>query len=434
MRLLEQIPLLDFPAPLPETLLEVQQRFDVPQVKDIRADVRTAIEKLLPAIKPGDTVAVGVGSRGIAHIGPMTTYAVERLKEHGARPFIVPAMGSHGGATSAGQIEMMAALGVTEASAGCEVRATMETQPIGQIPDGPTLYQGVDSMAADHAILMSRIKPHTDFRGKLESGPSKMCVIGWGKIQGASIMHSYAGPGFRRYLADIARVYEQNTNFRGCVAIIENAYDEPAEIIGMTAAEVGRSAEEEAQTRAKSYMASIPFEHVDVLVVKELGKNISGAGMDPNILGRLMVVRERETYGPPDVATLTVLDLTEESHGNAAGLGLANVTTLRLLNKIDFHATVTNGVTSGTFGPFRGAIPWPMANDLRAIQVAVRTCGQPWATARMVFIENTLKLSNIWISASLRAEAEAHSRLKITGEVALRFSESGVIQSPWALQ
>jgi len=432
MKLLEQIPALDFPAPLPETLLEVQQRFDVPQVSDIRAAVRASIEKLLPAIKAGDTVAVGVGSRGIAHIGPMTTYAIERLKEHGAQPFVVPAMGSHGGATAEGQVEMLAALGVTEATAGCPVRATMETKPIGQIPDGPTLYQGVDSIAADHAILMSRIKPHTDFRGKLESGPSKMCVIGWGKIQGASIMHSYAGPGFRRYLADIARAYEANTNFRGCVAIIENAYDEPAEILGMTAAEVGGVVEEEAQARSKSYMASIPFEHVDVLVVKEIGKNISGAGMDPNILGRLMVVRERETYGPPDIATLAVLDLTEESHGNAAGLGLANVTTLRLLNKIDFHATVTNGVTSGTFGPFRGAIPWPMLNDQRAMQVAVRTCGQPWATARMVFIENTLKLSKIWISPSLRAEAEAHPRLKITGQTPLCF-ENGVIQSPWKL-
>ena len=433
MRLLEQIPQLDFPAPLPETLLEVQQRFDVPAVQDIRAAVRASVEKLLPKIKVGDTVVVGVGSRGIAHIADLTKYTIERLREHGAQPYVVPAMGSHGGATAHGQLEMLNGLGVTEAVIGCEMRATMDTREIGEIPDGPKLYQGLDSLAADQALLISRIKPHTDFRGKVESGPSKMCVIGWGKIQGASIMHSYAGPGFRKYLEDIARVYEAKTNFIGCVAVIENAYDEPGEIFGMTAAEVGSAVEVEAQARSKKYMASLPFEHVDVLVLKEMGKNISGAGMDPNILGRLLVIRERETYGPPDLGTIAVLDLTEESHGNAAGIGLANVIPLRLLNKVDFHATVTNGVTSGTFGPMRGGIPWTMADDKRAIQVAVRTCGQPWAAAKMCFIENTLRLSKIWISPSLRAEAEAHPRLKITGEVPLRFNEGGAMSSPWVL-
>ncbi len=433
MRLLEQIPLLNFPAPLPETLLEVHQRFDVPAVTDVRAAVRAAVEHLLPQIKAGDTVAVGVGSRGIAHIGDLTKYTVERLMEHGAQPFVVPAMGSHGGATAEGQLEMLNGLGVTEAFIGCPMRSTMDTKQIGQVPDGPALYQGVDSIAADHAILISRIKPHTDFRGPLESGPSKMCVIGWGKIQGAQIMHSYAGPGFRRYLADIARIYETNTNFRGCVAVVENAYDEPGEIFGLTAVEVGAKPEEEAQIRSKKYMASIPFEHVDVLVIKELGKNISGAGMDPNILGRLLVIRERETYGPPDVGTIAVLDLTEESHGNAAGLGLANVTTLRLLNKIDFFATITNGVTSGTFGPMRGGIPWTMINDERAIQVAVRTCGQPWATSKIVFIDNTLRLDRFWISPSLRDEAAAHSRLTLKGDVPLAFDD-GFIQSPWKLK
>ena len=218
------------------------------------------------------------------------------------------------------------------------------------------------------------------------------------------------------------------------MAVVENAYDEPGEIFGLTAAEVGAEPEVEAQARSKKYMASIPFEHVDVLVIKELGKNISGAGMDPNILGRLLVIRERETYGPPDVGTIAVLDLTEESHGNAAGLGLANVTTLRLLNKIDFFATITNGVTSGTFGPMRGGIPWTMINDERAIQVAVRTCGQPWTTSKILFIDNTLRLDRFWISPSLRDEAAAHSRLTIKGDVPLKFDEGGFIQSPWKLK
>jgi hypothetical protein len=247
-------------------------------------------------------------------------------------------------------------------------------------------------------------------------------------------MHSYAGPGFRKYLMDIARVYEANTNFIGCVAVIENAYDEPGEILGMTAAEVGSEFEVQAQARSKQYMASLPFQHVDVLVLKEMGKNISGAGMDPNILGRLLVIREQETYGPPDLGTISVLDLTEESHGNATGLGMANTTTLRLVNKIDYYATVTNGVTSGTFGPMRGGIPWTFADDKRAICAAVRTCGQPWATARICFIENTLQLSKIWVSPSLQAEAEAHPRLKVTGEVPLSFGEQGTMCSPWTMR
>ena len=435
MNMLEQIANLDFPAPLPTELLEVEQRFDVPKVPDIAAAVNAALEQpgLLGAIKPGDTVAVGVGSRGVANLPELARATVARLLAHGAKPYIVPAMGSHGGATAEGQIEMLAALGVTQASSGAEIRATMEVKEIGALSDGPKLFQGVDSMAADHAILISRIKPHTDFRGELESGPSKMCVIGWGKRAGAEIMHSYGGPGFRRYLARAARVYEANTNFRGCVAVVENAYDETGEVLGLSAAQVGTQIEQDALVRAKSYMASIPFNSVDVLVVKELGKNISGTGMDPNILGRLMVVRERETYGPPDIATIAVLDLTEETHGNASGLGLANVCTQRIFEKIDFHATITNGVTSGTFGPFRGAIPWVMADDRRTISVALRTCGQPQAAAKMMFIQNTLVLHKFWVSPSLREDVLAHPRLKLTGQTQLAFGARGQMTAPWAM-
>ncbi len=213
MKLLEQIQQLDFPAPLPETLLVVEQRFDAPQVPDVAAAARKALEEsgMLAKMRPGQSVAVGAGSRGIANLPTIVCAVVERLKEAGLKPFVVPAMGSHGGATAEGQLEMLAQLGVTEAAVGTEIRATMEVKEIGRIPDGPPLYQGVDSMAADHTILVSRIKPHTDFRSHLESGPSKMCVIGLGKQHGAALMHAGGGANFQKYLEPAARASMRRT-------------------------------------------------------------------------------------------------------------------------------------------------------------------------------------------------------------------------------
>src|SRR4051794_12194292 len=246
MQLLEQIQLLDFPAPLPEKLLVVEQRFDAPQVPDVAAAARQALEEsgMLQGMKAGETVAVGAGSRGIANLPIIVRAVVERLKEAGLKPYVVPAMGSHGGATADGQRTMLAELGVTEATIGTEIRATMEVKQIGQIADGPPLYQGVDSMAADHAILVSRIKPHTDFRSNIESGPSKMCVIGWRKQFGAALMHAGGGANFQKYLIPAARIYETNTNFRGAICPIENAYDGTAEIVGLLSSEVGTEKEE----------------------------------------------------------------------------------------------------------------------------------------------------------------------------------------------
>ncbi|MCB0183592.1 MAG: hypothetical protein KDE31_04980, partial [Caldilineaceae bacterium] len=241
MKLLEQIKQLDFPADLPKTVLNVHQTFDAPDVGDIDAAVQKALKEdgLLARMKPGATVAVGVGSRGIANIPQITKATVDGLRAAGMKPFVLPAMGSHGGATAEGQKEVLTNLGVTEASVGCEIKATMEVQQIGQIPDGPPLYQDVLSAGADHCILISRIKPHTDFRSHLESGPSKMCVIGWGKQFGAALMHAGGGANFQKYLAPAARIYEKNTNFVGAVSVVENAYDGTAKIVGLTADKVG---------------------------------------------------------------------------------------------------------------------------------------------------------------------------------------------------
>ena len=435
MRLLEQIQTLDFPAPLPATVLAVDQRFDAPKVADIPSAVSSALESsgILGGMNAGETVAVGVGSRGIANLPEIVRAVVDRLRAAKLDPYIVPAMGSHGGAVAEGQIEMLAQLGVVEASVGAPIKATMEVREIGRIPNGPALCQGIDSMAADHSILVSRIKPHTDFRSHLESGPSKMCVIGLGKQHGAAMMHAGGGANFQRYLEPAARVYETNSNFAGAVCPLENAYDETAEIVGLSAADVGAALEVELQARSKKLMASLPFPEIEVLTVRDLGKNISGTGMDTNIISRLMIPRQPEHFGEIDVAVIAVLDLTEETHGNVAGLGLANITTARVAGKIDWVATYTNAITSGIFGMFRVSLPITMPDDRRALQAALRGCAHPPEQARMVFIRDTLTLHSMFVSSSLRREVEEHPRLTVADEVPLTFDTNGSMTNPWAL-
>ena len=426
-----------FKADLPDMLLEVHQTFVAQRVADVSAAVCASLEGsgLLALIQPGETVAVGVGSRGIANIAAIARATVARLKSHGAHPFIVAVMGSHGGATSAGQTELLESMGVTEATMGCELRVTMDVQAVGRIPGGPELHQDIHSAAANHTILLSRIKPHTDFHGKLESGPAKMEVIGLGKQRGAEMMHAYGTSGFQRFLAPAARVYAANTNVRGAIAIIENAHEDTADIVWLAAKEIGTETEELLLRKAKSLMASLPFAAMDVLVMRELGKNISGTGMDTNVIGRLLVNRQPEPDDRLDIGAIVLLDLTDATHGNASGIGLADVTTLRAVNKIDFVATYTNAVTATTFGLKRSTIPITMADDQRALEVAVRTCGAvPGSAVSFVFARNTLAVEKLWVSPALRAQVEEHPRLNIVGEVPLSFDRNGSMTSPWLME
>jgi hypothetical protein len=291
----------------------------------------------------------------------------------------------------------------------------------------------MDSAEADHSLLVSRIKPHTDFRSHLESGPSKMAVIGLGKQHGASIMHIGGGANFQRYLAPAARIYETNSNLIGALCMLENAYDQTGMIVGLTAAEIGLEREAELLVKAKAMMASLPFAEIDVLVVRELGKNISGTGMDTNVISRLLIPRQPEAFGSVDVAIIALLDLTEATHGNASGVGLANVTTARVLNKIDWYATYMNAITAGVFGAFRSHLPITMPDDRRALVVAVRACARPDAQARFVFVQNTLQVDRLWVSPNLRNTVEAHPRLRILGESPLSFNQQGGMLSPWLM-
>ena len=432
--LVEQVNALRFPAQLPATLLEVEQHFAAPRLDDIPAAVRAALagSKPLQRIQPGMRVAVGAGSRGVTNLPVIVRTVVEELRALGAQPFVFPAMGSHGGATAPGQLEMLASLGVTPESVDAEILATMEVKQIGQLPDGPPLYQDANAAAADATFLVNRIKPHTDFHGQLESGLAKMAVIGMGKDTGAQAIHLYGGRGFIRFLAPAARIYATNTNLIGGLALLENAFGETAEAHALDVSEIGTAVETALLEKARELMPRLPFDAIDILVIKEIGKNFSGTGMDTNVVGRIMIPRTPETH-QPDVAVIAVLNIAEESHGNAAGIGLGNVTTLRAVNRIDWTATYTNSVTSGIFGMQRVNVPITMTDDLRALEVALRCCGEPPAQARWVWINNTSKLRRLWVSPTLRAAVEADPNLRLVAETLLTFDAGGRLVSPWAM-
>ncbi len=472
MHLLEQIQSLNFPATLPKTLLTVEQRFDTAQVSDVVEATQTAFEEsgLLTRMSPGDTVAVGVGSRGIANLPIIVKSVVDCLQAAGLKPFITPAMGSHGGATAAGQKTTLAKLGITAGSVGAEIRATMEVIQIGQIPGaivqppvpnqlpstssgndtqpelvegvggrerllpgGPALFQDTLSASADHTLLIGRVKPHTSFRSRIESGLAKMAVIGLGKQHGAATMHSMGVAWLKQHIASGAHLYAENSNLVGGLAIVENAYHQTARIAGLTAAEIGGPKEAALLEQAKALLAKIPFEEIDILVVRQMGKNISGTGMDTNVIGQLKIPGQPENFGGPDITIISVLDLTDKSYGNCTGLGLANVTTARLAKKIDWQAFYTNALTSGILNMSRACLPMTMPDDKRAVQAALRGCGRPQAEAGLVFIQDTMTLDQLWVSPNLQTTVEPHSSLSIVDEVPLTFAENGNMISPWAL-
>lgn len=433
-QLIEQVNALRFPAQLPEVLLEVEQQFEAPRLEDIPAAVRATLagSKPMQRIQPGMRVAVGAGSRGITNLPAIVRTVVAEIRARGAHPFVFPAMGSHGGATAPGQLEMLASLGVTPESVGAEILATMAVKEIGRLPDGPPLYQDANAAAADATFLINRIKPHTDFHGQLESGLTKMAVIGMGKDTGAQAIHLYGGRGFIRFLAPAARIYAANTNLVGGLALLENAFGETAEMHALDVTEIGAAVESALLEKARGLMPRLPFSEIDILVIKEIGKNFSGTGMDTNVVGRILIPRTPETH-QPDVAVIAVLNIAAESHGNAAGIGLANVTTLRAVNRIDWTATYTNSVTSGIFGMQRVNVPITMADDRRALEVALRGCGEPPEQARWVWINNTSKLRQLWVSPNLRGAVEANPHLRLVAATPLRFDEQGRLQSPWEM-
>jgi Lactate racemase N-terminal domain len=424
---------LHYDAPFPR-LLPVRQKFDAPLVHDVAAATREALEPLRPRITPGMRVALTAGSRGIHDKPAVLRETGEWLRELGAEPFVVPAMGSHGGATPEGQVQMLAGLGITEESLGLSIRATMDTVELGRLPDGPTVHLDAHAAGADGIIAINRVKAHTDFQGEVESGLAKMVAIGLGKQRGAEGIHRHGPRNLAVWVPRVARRIIETGKILGGLAIVENAYDRAAEIVLLPPDEIGGSGETALLERAKGLMAGIPFDTLDVTVIDQMGKNLSGSGLDTHVIGRMMI-RGSEEFERPHIANIAVLDVTDTSHGNAIGVGLADFIPFRILEKIDLRAAYVNAMTSGLGGPQRGQLPIAFPTDRDAVAAALLTCGRAdLEHARLVRVHSTLDLEQLLVSESLRDQVEADDRLSITGEARpMTFGDDGVLSdwSPW---
>jgi len=370
--------------------------------------------KTAKRIKPGMRIAVGCGSRGINNLLPITKATVEVLHELGAKPFIVAAMGSHGGATPRGQRELLAGYGLDEAHLGVPVVTDMDAVTIGTNAKGQPVWWDKNALAADGVITVSRVKPHTDFRGRFESGILKMLVIGLGKRHGADQVHSYGPNGLRDMIPAAGKVILEKTPFLGGLAILENAKEETAKLEVVDRDDLWER-EPILLEEARKLMGRLPFSALDVLVIGESGKNYSGAGMDPNVVGRWLIEASPEVEtNDPKIIRMGVLDVSPESHGNATGIGIADLTTNRALAGIDQGAFRMNNLTARSL--WRSKLPIAFETDREVIAACIETCWQPdFSKVRFCVIPNTLEVNEVWISAPLVAEAKAHSDLELVG-------------------
>jgi hypothetical protein len=420
---------LAYDAPFPE-MLPVRQKFDAPQVPDVAAATASALEPLRGRIRPGMTVALTAGSRGIHDKPEVVRAAGEWLRSLGAEPFVVPAMGSHGGATAEGQVELLADLGMTEQSLGMPIKATMETVELGHLPDGPMVHRDAHAAAADGIIAVNRIKAHTDFTGEVESGLAKIVAIGLGKRLGAEGIHLHGPANLAVWVPKVTERIVETGKVLGGLGIVENAFDRAAKIAFLEPGDIGGTVESALLKEAKDLMATLPFDDLDVAVIDVMGKNFSGCGMDTNVIGR-MLIRGSAEFERPRIANIAVLDLSDASHGNASGLGLADFIPFRLLEKVDLRTTYINAMTSGLGGPQRGQVPMTMPTDRSAVAAAILTCGRAdLENVRVVRMHSTLHLEELLVSTSLRAEVEASDRLSISGDpVPMDFDADGRIRA-----
>ncbi|MBA2692908.1 MAG: DUF2088 domain-containing protein [Rubrobacter sp.] len=409
--------LLD-PVKLPKVALVESPVDTPPAIPDIRAGVRDA----LGAVElPAGSVAIGVGSRGVARVGEVVAALVEALKEAGASPFVVPAMGSHGASTAEGQARVLAHLGVSEELVGCPVRATMDSVKLGTTPSaGVDVYMDRHAYEADSVVVVNRVKPHTAFRGSVESGPTKMLAIGLGKQKGAHSIHIAGWDKLHTTIPEAARISISEGNVAFGLAVLENAHEEPCEISAIPADRL-EAEEPKLLEEAKRNLARLPFTDLDVLVVDEIGKNISGDGADPNVTGRYPTPY---ASGGPNIERIVFLALTEETGGNANGVGLADVVTERLASRMERSSTYMNALTAAVSETVK--TPMVMPSDRLAIAAALEMCaGVNPPEARLVRIANTLKPNRMHVSESL-LEISKELGLKILEEpTEMRFDPDG---------
>jgi hypothetical protein len=394
---------------LTEVLLPVPAPEPVP---DVAAAARTEVVRCLAsAVTPGMTVAVGGGSRGLTDRVGLLRGTIDGLRDLGAEPFVVPAMGSHGGATAEGQRAMLEALGMTESALGCEIRATMETVEVARTPDGMPLYLDRHAASADRILPVNRVKPHTCFKGPIESGCTKMAVVGFGKQPGAAQIHSCGPVEMRDRLLAGIEALRATGRLLGGVASVEAASGEVVEVRALGADEVGGEAERELTERAKALVPALPFDEIDVLVVEQGGKDISGTTMDPNVTGRFWVPG-LDDLERPRVAMIVLLGITEASGGNVLGIGFADFVPAAVANRIDWQKTYVNCFTAGPSGARRSRLPMVLPDEESCVKAALSMCGRALEQPkRVVRIRSTLHLTRCWVSDALLDELPPGARV-----------------------
>ena len=394
-------------------LTKIRNHFHDNSIKDVRAAIQKELKGLSGMIKEGSSIAIAVGSRGIDNLELTVKQVVDFVQQEGGHPFIVPAMGSHGGATGDGQFEVLAGYGITEQNMGVPVRSEME---IVEFPHGKLnhrIFMDKNAYGSDGVILINKIKPHTDFHSTYESGLVKMAVIGLGKEKGAEAIHHYGVHGLTRLIPASAKLIFAENKILAGIALIENAYDKTMMIRAIKGNEI-MSEEPKLLDIARSNLPVLPVDQIDVLIIDRMGKNISGVGFDTNIIGRIKIYGQKEPASP-EIKSIVVTDLTDESHGNATGTGLADIITRKLYNKIDFEITYKNIATSSFLE--RGKIPLVAENDYDAMNLALRNCGNSLpGKERMVRIIDTLHLDELYVSDVILNELKDHPHIEQVGK------------------
>ena len=420
--MIESLDLTCFPAiPLPR-FVKVRQHFEKGRTHDIAKEVKAKSAPHLTHLH-GKKIAVGIGSRGIANIREIARTLVDELRAAGAEPTIIPTMGSHGGATAAGQAEVLASYGITLESMGVPIDPSMEVASIGELEPGLPAYVAKSALQADGIVVIARVKPHTGFRGPIESGVAKMLTIGLGKQIGTDSIHGLGFGRFAELIPRMAKAVVEKTRVLFALAIVENAYEQTCRIETISREEIlAMEKEAELLEESKRIMGRILFPEFDALVIEEIGKNISGDGQDPNVTGLYIT---RYCSGGPRFQKSVIFDLSEESHGNANGMGSADVITRTLFDKIDFVSTYTNAFTSTEFLPVK--IPMVAETKEDALRIALKSCnGVAPGKQRVVWIKNTFALEEVVISEALLEEARAHPRVEILtppGDIGFRRGE-----------
>ena len=410
----------------------IEQQFDPQRIEDIPGAVIQEMANLAlkESVKPGDTVAITAGSRGVAHIDVITRIVVGEMKKLKTEPFIFPAMGSHGGATAEGQIGVLAGLGITEETMGCPIKSDMEPVYLGDTALGYPVNVDKYAVAADHIVVVNRVKPHTKFEGPIESGLMKMMAIGMGKQRGASYYHKAAiRLTFQRIVETVGLEVMKRCPVLFGLATVENAFHDTCVIRALLPRDI-LNGEKALLKTAYRRMASLPFDEIDVLIVDQIGKDISGTGMDTNVTGRNLDLLGDFTK-KPRVKRIFVRDLTKKTEGNATGIGLADFTTTRLVTKMDRHNTWMNVITA--ISPEKGAIPIHFDTDEEVLKACFDTIGDiSPRDAKVVHIKDTLSMNRITVSKAYEAVVAESSTLRLLNEwQEMAFDAEGNLHNPF---